>query len=59
LFIAIELYEKARPYCEELKELGILVKETHENTIRVAPPLIITKEEINFALEQFKRTFSK
>jgi len=58
LFIAIELNEKARPYCERLfKEFGILVKETHENIIRVAPPLVITKEEIDFAFEGIKTVF--
>jgi len=55
LFIGIELNEKARPYCEKLfREHGILVKETHENIIRVAPPLVITKEEIDFAFEAIK-----
>lgn len=55
LFIGIELHEKARPYCEKLfKEHGILVKETHENIIRVAPPLVITKDEIDFAFEAIK-----
>lgn len=59
LFLAIELYEKARPYCEKLfKEYGILVKETHENIIRVAPPLVITKEEIDFAFDKIKKVFA-
>lgn len=58
LFLAIELNELARPYCEKLfKEHGILVKETHENIIRVAPPLVITKEEIDFAFERIKKVF--
>src|SRR5699024_388205 len=39
LFIGVELHENARPYCEELKEKGLLCKETHENVIRFAPPL--------------------
>lgn len=59
LFIGIELTQKARPYCERLqKEFGILVKETHENVIRIAPPLIITKEEINFAFDAISKVFS-
>lgn len=57
LFLAIELNEKARPYCEKLKEEGILVKETHENIIRIAPPLVITKEEIDFAFDKIKKVF--
>jgi len=40
----------ARRICEALQEKGILAKETHENVIRIAPPLVITKEEIDQAL---------
>lgn len=50
LFVGVELTEKARPYCEALKERGILCKETHDNVIRFAPPLVITKEELDLAL---------
>lgn len=52
LLIGIELTEKARPNCEALQKLGVLAKETHFNVIRLAPPLIITKDEIDWALEQ-------
>lgn len=55
LFIGIELTEEARPYCERLKEEGLLCKETHEFVIRFAPPLIITKEEIDWALERIRK----
>lgn len=51
LFIGIELTESARPYCEALKERGLLCKETHETVIRLAPPLVITKEELDQAFE--------
>lgn len=44
LFIGVELTEEARPYCERLKELHVLCKETHETVIRFAPPLTITKK---------------
>jgi len=44
----------ARRFCEALRDRGILCKETHIHTIRVAPPLVITKEEIDWALEQFR-----
>lgn len=57
LFIGVELTEEARPYCEKLKELGLLCKETHETVIRFAPPLIITKEELDWALEQINKVF--
>jgi ornithine--oxo-acid transaminase len=50
LFIGVELTEPARIYCEQLKEQGLLCKETHDTAIRFAPPLIITKEELDWAL---------
>ena len=58
LFIGVELTEAARPYCEKLKELGLLCKETHETVIRFAPPLIITKEELDWALEKINKVFA-
>jgi ornithine--oxo-acid transaminase len=58
LFIGVELNEAARPYCEELKELGLLCKETHDTVIRFAPPLIITKEELDWAIEKIKKVFT-
>lgn len=59
LFIGMELTEAARPYCEQLKELGLLCKETHDTVIRFAPPLIITKEELDWALERIHQVFTK
>ena len=50
LFIGVELNVSARPFCEALQERGILCKETHETVIRFAPPLVITKEEIDWAV---------
>lgn len=50
LFIGVELHVPARRFCEALRERGILCKETHENVIRFAPPLVITKEEIDWAI---------
>lgn len=52
LFIGVELNEPARKYCETLKEQGLLCKETHDTVIRFAPPLIITKEELDWAIER-------
>lgn len=57
LFIGIELDVSARPYCEELKVQGVLAKETHANVIRLAPPLVITEEEIDWAMERVSRVF--
>ena len=58
LFIGVELTEPARKYCEELKELGLLCKETHDTVIRFAPPLIISKEELDWAIERIKKVLS-
>ncbi|WP_251033724.1 ornithine--oxo-acid transaminase [Bacillus sp. ISL-75] len=58
LFIGVELTEAARPYCEQLKETGLLCKETHDTVIRFAPPLTITKEEIDWAFEKIKTVLS-
>ena len=55
LWIGIELNQPARPFCERLKEQGVLCKETHELVIRFAPPLVITREEIDWALPIIRR----
>jgi ornithine--oxo-acid transaminase len=55
LWIGVELHSAARPYCEALKEEGILCKETHDKVIRFAPPLVITREEIDWAFDRIKR----
>jgi ornithine--oxo-acid transaminase len=55
LFVGIELTESARAYCEKLKELGMLCKETHETVIRIAPPLIITEDELEWAIDKIKQ----
>ena len=52
LLIGVELTEAARPYCEALMEKGLLCKDTHAAVIRFAPPLIITEEEIDWAMEK-------
>ncbi len=57
LFIGLELHEAARPYCEKLMEKGLLCKETHDTVIRFAPPLIISKEDLDYAIEQIKSVF--
>jgi ornithine--oxo-acid transaminase len=58
LFIGMELKEAARPYCERLMEEGVLCKETHINTIRFAPPLVISKEDLDFALTKVRKIFA-
>jgi ornithine--oxo-acid transaminase len=59
MWIGIELKALARPYCEALMEEGILCKETHDHVIRIAPPLIITREEIDWAFERIARVLAK
>lgn len=62
LMVGVKLFPKAnsaRVYCEELLKEGILCKDTRENVIRFTPPLIITQEEINWALYCIRRVFSK
>jgi ornithine--oxo-acid transaminase len=54
LMIALEFYPEAggaRPYCEKLKEYGLLCKETHDHVIRFSPPLVITRDQTDWALE--------
>ena len=58
LFIGLELHDAARPYCERLAERKLLCKETHDTVIRFAPPLIISKEELDWAIEQIKAVFT-
>jgi len=56
LMIAVELHPAAggaRAHCERLQALGLLCKETHEHTIRIAPPLIITDAQTDWIAEQF------
>lgn len=58
LWVGIELHVsagKARPYCEKLMHEGMLCKDTHEQVIRLAPPLCITSEEIDWAVERLKK----
>lgn len=58
LFIGMELHVPARPYCEKLKEIGLLCKETHDTVIRFAPPLVISKEELDWAIEKIDKVFA-
>jgi len=57
LFIGVELHDEAggaRRFCEALMKEGLLCKETHENVIRFAPPLVITKREIDWSVEKIE-----
>jgi ornithine--oxo-acid transaminase len=62
LMLAVELTPDAggaRHYCEALMARGLLCKETHDNTIRFAPPLVITKDEIDWALDRIEAVLTK
>jgi ornithine--oxo-acid transaminase len=60
LWIGIDLFHgpiDARHICEKLKEQGVLSKETHETVVRLAPPLIITRKELDWAIARIKKVF--
>ncbi|MGY4626115.1 ornithine--oxo-acid transaminase [Bradyrhizobium sp. USDA 4486] len=62
LMLAVELHPeagRARRYCEALQRKGILAKDTHEQTIRIAPPLVITSDQVDWALERLATTLTQ
>jgi ornithine--oxo-acid transaminase len=58
LLVGIELHGPARSYCERLAGQGLLCKETHDNVIRLAPPLVTAREDLAWALERIRTVFS-
>ncbi|GAB4182145.1 MAG: ornithine--oxo-acid transaminase [Calditrichia bacterium] len=61
LLIGVELKPEAggaRRFCEALQEEGLLAKETHDHVIRFAPPLVITKEDIDWAFERINKVLT-
>lgn len=61
LLIGVELVPEAggaRPFCERLMRQGLLCKDTHENVIRFAPPLVITQKDVDWALEAIESVLS-
>ena len=59
LWIGLELHSAARPYCEALMQEGVLCKETHDRVLRIAPPLVITRDEIDWAFERIQRVIEQ
>jgi ornithine--oxo-acid transaminase len=62
LMLAVDLDPAAggaRPYCLKLKDKGILAKDTHTDTIRIAPPLVITEDQVDWAVERFAEVLSE
>jgi len=58
LLIGVELTGPARPYCEALAERGILCKETHDHVVRFAPPLVVEKKDLEWALAQVREVLA-
>lgn len=54
LLIGVELNKSARPFAEALQKKGVLVKETHDTVLRFAPPLVISREEVDWAMERIE-----
>jgi len=62
LFIGVEIDPatgSAREICERLMARGLLSKETHETVVRLAPPLVITREQIDWAVQQIKEVLQE
>ena len=62
LMLAVELHPEAggaRRYCEALQKRGILAKDTHVDTIRIAPPLVIMADQVDWALERIEATLKQ
>jgi len=58
LMVGVELHVPARSYCEALMELGMLCKETHDHVIRLSPPLVTSREDLEWALVQLRTVFA-
>jgi ornithine--oxo-acid transaminase len=58
LLVGIELDVPARPFCEALQERRVLCKETHDFVIRFAPPLVVEREDLDFAVDQLREVFA-
>jgi len=61
LLIGVELHPKAggaRRFCEALSKAGILAKETHENVIRFAPPLVIDQPALDWAIPRIREALT-
>jgi len=59
LWIGVVLDRPARPYCEALMAEGMLCKETHENVIRIAPPLTLKRKDVDWAMRRIAKVFKE
>lgn len=58
LMVGVELHVPARSYCEALMDRGVLCKETHDHVIRLSPPLVTSREDLEWALVQLRAVFA-
>lgn len=58
LLVGIDLTSPARPYCERLMSAGVLCKETHDHVIRLAPPLVVSKNDLAWAVDRLRAVFA-
>ena len=58
LMVGIELHVPARAYCEALMDRGMLCKETHDHVIRLSPPLVTSRDDLAWAVEQLRSVFA-
>jgi len=59
LLIGIELTVAARPVCEALMDQGLLCKETHDRVVRLTPPLVVSRDDLQWALEKIRKVFAE
>ena len=59
LLIGVELKVAARPFCEALMAEGLLCKETHDRVVRFAPPLVTSREDLEWALGKIREVFGR
>ncbi len=59
MLVGVELTEPARKFCEALMERGLLCKETHDFVVRIAPPLVVSREDLEWAVTQIRDTFEE
>ncbi len=58
LMVGVELHVPARGYCEALMRRGMLCKETHDHVIRLSPPLVTSRADLEWAAEQLRAVFA-
>jgi Ornithine/acetylornithine aminotransferase len=58
LWIGIELNSAARPFCEALLREGVLCKETHDRVLRIAPPLVISLDDVDWAYQRIRKVLA-